>query len=170
MIEIPPSVDFCISRGRIDWKDVVWAVEKGVFGWRDVQAFAVANLNDELSTTFELDLQIASLTKNEASQILTLAQEAAELITSDLSFVPERWRVLLLTWVYERRELFKSPLTVVEELYAEFGYPRDMESFIAFLPPSDGWDPSIHTTAENERRLMLKWHAFLRARGQVSNL
>ena len=43
MIEIPPTLEFCLAVAYLSWGDVIWAIENGIFGWRDVQEFAVAN-------------------------------------------------------------------------------------------------------------------------------
>ncbi|MEK3933815.1 DUF2247 family protein [Sporosarcina sp. FSL W7-1349] len=45
-------------------------------------------------------------------------------------------------------------LNRVAEVYAVFDYPKDMESFINYLPPSDGFDPFLYTKEENEIRLI----------------
>ena len=37
----------------------------------------------------------------------------------------------------------------VEVIYADFDYPYEIESFIKYMPPSDGYDPSTHSQIEN---------------------
>ena len=52
-------------------------------------------------------------------------------------------------------------LEKVEEVYAEFGYPQDMESFISYMPTNDDYDPSIHTLEENNNHLKELFFVFL---------
>ena len=73
----------------------------------------------------------------------------------------EKWLFLLLKWAYENRSSIPYPLGVVDDLYAEFDYPENIESFVAFLPPKDGWDPTKHTPTENENRLLKNWAMYL---------
>lgn len=169
MIENPPTLEFCLGAAPLTWKDVVWAVEKGIFGWRDVQKFALVNLGNERSSTFDIDNQIVGLGKNDASEIMRLGQSAAS-SECESEDIPDRWRFLLLKWVYEKRDSFTHPLGVVEELYAEFGYPEDMESFVSFLPPSDGWEPMKHSASENEARLFEKWRVYVETRRETGAL
>lgn len=168
MIEIPPTLEFCLEAVHLSWSDVLWAVEKGIFGWRDVQKFAVANLDKIESSSFDLDTQIAALGKNDASEIMDLARSASSSEGGGID-TAARWRFLLLKWVYENRPLFANSLGVVEDLYAEFGFPQDMEAFVPFLPPSDGWEPTKHSQAENEMRLFDNWRRYLEA-PNLSNL
>lgn len=159
MIKVPPTLDFCFKVLTLSWKDIIWAVERGIFGWKDVRDFAVAKL-DGKSPTFDIENEISMLGKNEASEIMSLARDAAS-IECDCGSVPDRWRFLLLKWIYENRDSFAHPLGVVEELYAEFDYPQEMEPFISFLPPGGGWDPTKHSRGENENRLLENWRVYL---------
>lgn len=165
MIEVLPTLDFCRKVVVLNWKDIIWAVERGIFSWKDVREFAVGRL-DGMFPTFDIENEISMLDKDDASEIMSLARSAAS-IDSEFGSVPDRWRFLLLKWIYENRSSFANPLGAVEELYAEFDYPQDMESFVSFLPPSDGWDPTKHNALENEARLLGNWRAYLGHAGQV---
>jgi hypothetical protein len=163
MIFLSPTLDFCVRSVDLQWSDVVWGIENGIFTWKDVRNFALHRMTDPRSTTFDIENSIASLDKNEASEMMDLARDAA----SNASPVTtrqeqERWLFLLLKWAYENRSSIPYPLGVVDELYAEFGYPENMESFVAFLPPKDGWEPMKHTATENENRLLTNWETYLK--------
>lgn len=54
-------------------------------------------------------------------------------------------------------------LDKVEEVYADFGYPQDMESFIAYMPVKDNYDSSKHSREENNKRLIGLFDDFLKA-------
>lgn len=47
------------------------------------------------------------------------------------------------------------------QVYADFDYPKDMESFIHYLAPKDGFNPSPYSKEENEGRLINLLTAFL---------
>ncbi|MCO8273673.1 DUF2247 family protein [Actinoplanes sp. TRM 88003] len=48
------------------------------------------------------------------------------------------WLFLALRWVYDHRTDFSDPLGTVEQLYADFDYPEEVEGFVRFLPVADG--------------------------------
>jgi hypothetical protein len=140
----------------------MWGIEHGIFAWKDVHNFSLHRLSDPQSPTFEIENTISSLDKNEASEMMDLAREAA--IKSNpiaMEQVKERWLFLLLKWIYEDMDFNTNPFGVVEELYAEFGYPESIESFVGFLPPKDGWEPIKHTVEENENRMLRNWEMYL---------
>ena len=162
MISPSPTLDFCMQSVILQWSDVVWGVENGAFTWKDVRTFALHRMTDPRSNTFDIENSIASLNKNEASEMMDLARAAASsgMMVAD-GQEQEKWQFLLLKWVYENRNLFSYPFGVVDELYAEFGYPESVESFVAFLPPKDGWEPLKHTATENENRLLKNWRVYI---------
>lgn len=55
----------------------------------------------------------------------------------------EVWTYLALAWVHENQAEFDEPLEVVERLYADFGYPDDVASFVRFMPPPTGGLPGM---------------------------
>ena len=55
----------------------------------------------------------------------------------------------------------KELLEKVEEVYTDFGYPEDMESFIAYMPAKDNYDPSKHCVEENNKHLVELFYDFL---------
>ncbi|GGY20439.1 DUF2247 family protein [Paludibacterium paludis] len=51
----------------------------------------------------------------------------------------------------------------VETIYAEFDYPSEIENFVRYMPVTDGYEPSLHSKAENEKRLFENWKKYLDA-------
>ncbi len=68
---------------------------------------------------------------------------------------------ILLSWLWINRESFEDPLDEVESIYTDFDYPAEIESFIKYIPPTDGYDPSLYSYAENINRLMKNWEIYL---------
>ncbi|EST12732.1 DUF2247 family protein [Sporolactobacillus laevolacticus] len=52
-------------------------------------------------------------------------------------------------------------LNKIAEVYADFDYPEDMDSFINYLTPKAGYDPSLYSPKENVARLMNYFNVFL---------
>lgn len=49
----------------------------------------------------------------------------------------------------------------MESIYTDFDYPAEMDSFIKYMPPTDGYDPSLNSYTENINRLMKNWENYL---------
>lgn len=156
-----PNLLFCIETGKIGWGEVVWGIENGIFNWRDVLEYANGKFNESNSKTFECENEISFLGKNDASRIIAIAREAAEIEDVDTAVVLEKWRYLLLNYYFNNINEIEDPWLRIEEIWAAFGYPSDMEDFIPFLPSTDDWKPEEHSREDNFRRLTKKWGDFL---------
>jgi len=80
---------------------------------------------------------------------------------NDDSFSRRKWLFITLSWLWVNRSEFADPLAEVEVVYADFDYPKEMDGFIRYMPPNDGYDLSTHTKEENYRKLMNKWERYL---------
>ena len=60
-----------------------------------------------------------------------------------------KWLLALLAELYARRDSIADPLGDVEMIYADFDYPECMESFVRYMPVTDGYDPAEHTYEQN---------------------
>jgi hypothetical protein len=64
------------------------------------------------------------------------------------------WLYLALAWVYENRNDYSDPLSIVEQLYADFEYPNEIEGFVRFMPPGEG-------QLTGEAAVYERWRAYL---------
>ncbi len=52
-------------------------------------------------------------------------------------------------------------LEQVEEVYADMNYPSDMAHLIYYMPPTDGYNPSLYSIEFNRKRLVELLKTFL---------
>jgi hypothetical protein len=64
------------------------------------------------------------------------------------------WLYLALAWTYEHRAEYPDPLSIVEQLYDDFGYPAEIERFVRFLPAPEG-------LPTGEEALYTRWKTYL---------
>lgn len=58
---------------------------------------------------------------------------------SDGPGLPGRvWLYLALAWVHANKQEFADPLGIVEMLYADFGYPSEIEGIVRYMPTPPG--------------------------------
>ena len=107
-----------------------------------------------------IEIELAGLLRSELYRVpelvglLTADQESGDVAKS-------KWLYLVLAWLYEQRDSVDDPLGIVEQIYADFGHPEEMSSFVRYMPPTDGYRPQDHTTDENHERLFRLWHEFV---------
>ncbi len=106
--------------------------------------------------------ELAGLSKSEVSEAGQLLDKlAAKAIDGDEKVVKAKWLYLSLAWLFENRASSPDPLEAVEVLYSDFDYPEDVAQFVRYMPVTDGYDPSAHSTEENHSRLLSKWRSYL---------
>jgi hypothetical protein len=71
----------------------------------------------------------------------------------------EVWLFLGLAWLLENRASFDDPLTVIEQIWAEFGYPKEIQRMIRWMPPESG--PPVGVSGLERR-----WQEFVELNGQ----
>lgn len=123
-----------------------------------------------LSAAGVVDLATAEVRRGAAGDVL---HALARLLRDEVDQVPEvfraldspermhysresvrKWLYLQLKAAYCERDHLSDPLGVIESIYADFGYPSSMHSFVRFMPPRPG-DPV------DKPALMDRWAAFL---------
>jgi len=67
------------------------------------------------------------------------------------------WLYLVLLLTFERRDVSGDPMSDVEQIYADFDYPEEIEGFVPFLPAPDG-------QASGREAIEARWSAYLQAR------
>ena len=65
-----------------------------------------------------------------------------------------KWRYCLLRKCQTASGSDRELLECCESVYSDVGYPKDMEDFILYMPPKDGFDPHAHTDKECIERLV----------------
>lgn len=66
--------------------------------------------------------------------------------------------LILLSWLYENQSAFIDPLGVVEEIYAEFDYPEEIEQFVRYMPSKL---PDLGSRSNNEKQLVRIWGEYV---------
>ena len=154
----PIPLKFVQSKSSLFWRDCLWAYKRHQLTWRDLVQVASQRVND--GSENEQEIELASVGKVNIWKISELAQSLSENEYSE-ELSKQKWLFLSLAWLYENQENFPEPLAIVEEIYADFDYPSSIESFIRYLPPSDGYISKQFSQEQNRLRLMTKWHEFL---------
>jgi hypothetical protein len=116
----------------------------------------------ELDSPSGILLDLAAVGNDAALSELVDRLAASEAASSEEQ-LREEWLYLVLAWIYENRANDADPLQRVEEVYADFGYPEDVASFVRYMPMVD---PDLGSRHANEDRLFEKWQRYLEGAGK----
>ena len=86
----------------------------------------------------------------------SLNQESSKWIEEE-----RKWRYCILKKLRTNIENYEQLLERVADVYS-VGYPKEMESFIYYMPPSDGYDPMKYSKEQNQKRLVQILDIFLK--------
>ncbi len=154
------NVPFNFARSvlRLSLGDIIWGCRNSIIEWCDAVTFAMHELNGESDP---LLVELAILDKSEVVEIKELAMKIHDDNPTKRDISKRNWLIISLSWAYHERKKYSDPLGSVEEIYADFDYPSEIAPIVRYMPPVDGYDPSMHSFKENEERLMEKWRKII---------
>ncbi|MCP4592693.1 MAG: DUF2247 family protein [bacterium] len=155
------AADFVLDRLELSWSDVKWGYEHGILSAAGVVEFAVARLAEDEDAGSAV-VELASLSPQEHAEVPSVLEKVLQ--SEGVAWSSEsrrKWLYLVLAWVHEHRDELPDPLGIVEQVYADFGYPVEIQSFVSYMPPEDGYEPQAHSHEENVARLFTKWKKYL---------
>ena len=145
----PIPFNFVQDRLALTWADIVWGFKNGWLDAASVVEYAVAQLASDDDAAAPV-VELAGLTRSEFAEVPFLLEKVVGAAEPESNTDSERkWLYLVLAWVYDRRAELSDPLGVVEQLYADFGYPAELRGFVRYMPPEDYYEPQAYTHAEN---------------------
>lgn len=156
----PIPADFINEKVNLSWCDIKWVYEKNLLT-SEIPIKKAENIvltGNYTKAELELSLLIPSESKNITLFINELCPTFKE---DEYENISQKWLYVILSWLWINRENFEDPLDEVESIYTDFDYPAEMDSFIKYMPPTDGYDHSLYSHAENINRLMKNWENYL---------
>ncbi len=160
MSEILIPLEFALHRSSLNWVDLLWAYQRNLLTWKDLIQVAVTRVRSGSDDSLEVEL--SSVDKQNVWKVSELAQALGEKSRGSNEESKRKWLILCLAWAFENHEKLADPLGEVERIYADFDYPREIDSFVRFMPASDGYLPGEHSTQQNHQRLMTMWENYLK--------
>lgn len=157
----PIPADFINEKVNLSWCDIKWGYENNLLTSEIPIKKAENSLLTENYTNAELELSF--LIPSESNDITPFINELCPNFKEDeYENVSQKWLYVILSWLWINRENFEDPLDEVESIYTDFDCPAEVDSFIKYMPPTDGYNPSLHSYTENINRLMKNWENYLK--------
>jgi hypothetical protein len=156
LIKLNVTPEFITARTTLTWREILFGIDNELLSPGAAVDFAVAAIMaDEEPDSVVLEL--AGLGAGEATRDLVEKVAAAE-PKQDADRVRSKWLYLALAWMFEHQQNYADPLGMVEEAYADFGYPEEVAAFVGYMP-MDG--PDLGSREANQRRLYENWRRYL---------
>jgi hypothetical protein len=147
----------------LNWDDIEWGYRNNYLGWKDILKYASAHntIND---SDYELVKELTQINKESAFLISTILDKLVKDKIDDEDISGNVMFMLLYNLYIDRNKVI-DPLAEVEKIYEDFNYPEEIESFVRYMPPKDGYDPSLYSYEENLIRLFENWKSYLISKG-----
>mgnify|MGYP003575934059 CR=1 FL=1 len=150
---------FIRERASLSWRDVLWGYEHQMIGWSAVVELAKDRLRSDSDAR---EIELSYLGKSDISRVGELLRELAASEPETLGLMSvKKWLYLILAWTLDNKDQIDDALGEVEAIYADFDYMGEIESFVRYMPVTDGYDPSQHSRQDNENRLFENWKKYL---------
>ncbi len=147
---------FLEAQLRPTWRDVWFGLVHELLDVRAPAEMAAQRVLEAEAPSIAL-IELSSAKGEATTRVLVEQLAALEPVQSDEQ-VRDRWLFLSLAWLYEHREQCSNPLQRVEEVYADFGYPKEVASFVRYMPMEG---PDLGSREANEARLLERWKRFV---------
>ncbi|AQZ81975.1 hypothetical protein BUM88_10325 [Acinetobacter calcoaceticus] len=156
----PIPADFIDEKVNLSWCDIKWGYKNNLLT-SEIPIKKAENIVSTGSYT-KAELELSFLIPSESNDITPFINELCPNFKEDeYAIISQKWLYVTLSWLWINRESFEDPLDEVESIYTDFDYPAEMDSFIKYMPPTDGYDPSLNSYTENINRLMKNWENYL---------
>lgn len=151
---------FDICHVRITWNDVYFGIKNGFLNLDCVRDYALRciELNEDV---FQEVIDLAWPNKDELSVIEIIKKILDKEQNFNVEKASMKWQYCIIKHLESKNLKPEELHSKLNELYADFNYPEDMEEFISYMPTKDGYNPTEHSKDENNKRILQKVADFL---------
>ena len=159
------SINFDKYFDLINWSCVYWGIKEQLIEPKSAVIYANKIIeNNPHEDTPEI-IELLIIDKAYKNDVLTLIEKMfpvkKDLDTKKASAL-RTLRLILLLEIKNNVADNQNLLNEIENIYADFDYPTDMEGFISYMPNQDTeYDVSKHSHQENMQHLVDKFNIFI---------
>lgn len=156
-----------------DWKTIYVGLSLDIIEIEEISKYAIKLMSKESYEHNEFINEVVWGLDGKLKGEL-LSKMLYELDLKDLIEGSEIWNIEVQKLRYCTLKLLrktinnnKELLEKVTEIYEEFRYPREMEGFIPYMPPKDGYDPTKYSVDENYAHMVKIFDKFLEKENEL---
>ena len=130
------------------WPEVLFGLRQELLDSAAPIELAEDRLADEENSDPVL-IELAGLSRTDdplphVEKLAAAADEPAEEIRG-------RWLFLVLAWIFEHKHDYDDPLRAIEEVYADFDYPKRIAGLVRYMPTDE---PDLGSLVLNDARML----------------
>lgn len=147
---------------KYDWNTVYVGLKLSLLELEEVQNYAVSII-ENTETSNEIIMELAwGIEEQRLEESIRSLLENKDIQEDSKKFELEerKWRYCILKQISNKYS-GKDILSKINDVFAHFGYPSDMMSFVSYMTTMDGYNPIEHTYEQNFNRLMNNFKSFL---------
>lgn len=114
------------------WSELKFGLEKSIISNSEIISYAVRVLSEDVDQ-FDSVLELSIAEEDEVEEIvLNLAFKEGK---QDLEIINSKWIFAIIydAYIYLNNEIY----TVIEDVYTEFEYPKEISNLIGYMPCDD---------------------------------
>lgn len=156
------TIDFNKYLEFLSWDVVYWGIKNDIISAESAVEYANKLIATYLDKDDPLLIELFILENVCKDEVLSLINKRVSPSASKECESLRTLRYIILDGIKHSTKNDKDVIIELENIYADFDYPQDMNPFIGYMPvENDNYNPSVHTQQENEQRLIEKFDLFL---------
>jgi len=150
---IKPSIPWSFIRPRckLTWREILFGLDNELLAPDAPREVAIDEMGEDPPPAW---MALAISEPSDLSHVQQLAEAEPPQLEEAIR---DKWLFLVLAWFLENPPA-EDRLGIVEMVYADFGYPEDIEGFVRYMPADA---PDLGSRERNEGRLFDRWKAFV---------
>jgi len=145
---------------NITWSDIYYGIKNNLLELMCVSEYAIKYI-EKTGDDCQKIIDLAWQNDDKSDLLKDMAQIIKKENESDDCQSIIKWQYCIVKELRDRQMKIEDLSDCLDEAYANFEYPEEMEEFISYMPIKDGYNPSIHTKEENIERILKKVDEFL---------
>lgn len=153
--------EFVVQRAKLGWNEIQFGLDQQLIKPKAAIDKATEQLCGSDAAPKEL-VELAGLAEYEPVFNLVSLLAKNEVPPSDVQ-IKAKWLYIVLAWLFENRESMPEVLEIVELVYSDFDYPKDIAPFVRYMPMDE---PDCGSRELNEARMIDHWKSYLKSAGK----
>lgn len=143
---------------EIDWYSLYYGVKNDILNVNTIVDYATRKVEQGKNSVEELDILIETYNK---AELIEQVEKIIDFKAMDAMIKgKEKVRIAILANLRKKKLDLEIFFQEIENVYADFGYPSDMESFISYMPASSELRLNC-SKIENQMDMLEKFDCFI---------
>lgn len=146
----------------LDWAIIYYGINNNILDIDIAQEFSCRKLeNNEQLSEEELELCWNINNRLDVLELIEKVLDRQGNVQESLEKAKDKIRIAIIIYLREAEKDKAKLLEQMDMIYADFDYPKDMDSFISYMPVCDDFFSTSRTIEDNRNYLLSKLDNFI---------